>query len=182
MNFQKHHTQQAHIKLGVKVQPHVKWDAQLPVLSGPWASWPFSFSDEWALPPGPTFTGGFIHHSILCLTGRKHSGGAQGTFWCDGCVMVTVFPMIWHLFQVTLIKKTHLVWHLKKLKLLLIECIKSIYILENERFPYKAQRKIVTTELSCVTSLEVLYLLLKVYAFPTHLPHKQPLIFCNNLQ
>lgn len=49
---------------------------------------------------------GFIHHNILHLTESKHSGGAQGTFWCDGCRTVTVFPTIHHLFQVTLIKKT----------------------------------------------------------------------------
>lgn len=94
--------------------------------------------------------------------------------------MVIVFPMICHLFQVTLIKKPHLGWHLRKLKLLLIECIKSIYILENEHLPHKAQRIITTTELSsCVISLEVLYLLLKVYNLSTRLPRNTTQ---NNLQ
>lgn len=113
---------------------------------------------------------GFLHPSILCLTGNKHSRGAQGTFCCDGWVMVRVFPMICHLFQVTLIKKPHLVWHSRKLKLLLIEHIKSIFILENEHLPHKAERIIITTELSsCVISLKVLYLLLKVHNLSTHL-------------
>lgn len=66
------------------------WDAQLSVLPESCKSWPFSFPDEWALLPGPTFSGGFIHHSILCLTGSKHFGGAQGIFWCDGYVMVSL--------------------------------------------------------------------------------------------
>lgn len=71
--------------------------------------------------------------------------------------MVAVFPMICHLFQVTLIKKNSPGMTFEKLKLLLIERIKSIYILENEHFPHKAQRTIVTTELSSrVISLEVL--------------------------
>lgn len=79
----------------------------------------FQLPRQEELLPGPTFSGGFIHQSILCLTGSKHSGGAQGTQWCHRCVMVTVFPMICHLFQATLIKNPHLVWHLRKLKLLL---------------------------------------------------------------
>lgn len=80
-------------------------DAWLLVLPVSWIFWPFGFSDEWALLPGPTFTGGFIHRNILSLTESKHSGGAYGTYWCDGCTAVTVFLAIHPLFHVTHIKK-----------------------------------------------------------------------------
>lgn len=117
--------------------------ARLLVLPASWVFWPFSFSDEWALLPGPTFSGGFIHHDILCLTESKHTGGAQGDLWCDGCVTVTVSPTIHHLFQVTVIEK-----HLENLKLLPIQHIKAIYIFENEHFPHTAQQIMKSTELS----------------------------------
>lgn len=168
MNFQKHHTQ-AHIKLGVDVLPHVSEMLSFQSYQNPeHPDLSVSQTSEHCCQGRPLL--GDLSITVFYVWQEENILEVPKASWCDGWVMVRVFPMICHLFQVTLIKKTHLVWHLRKLKLLLIEHIKFICILENEHFPHKAQRIILPTELSCVISLEVLYLLLKVYGLSTNLP------------
>lgn len=105
--------------------------------------------------PGPTFTGGFIHHNILGLPESKRSGGAQGTIGCDGCVRVTVFPTIHHLFQVTLIKKSPGM-AFGKPETLTYSTYQIHFHFGKEAFPLKAQRMMTATELSSwITILKV---------------------------